>query len=199
MVAGMRNRWAVFVTVASLFVSFASSASEEGAPTLDGPPKQWFAGIDSAKSSVFGFYGGSNPIGKMGWYLDLKISVPGVSQKDVYSFSRYTAESVFEDPLQERRTTYTLINLGRTRALTNYAVLFGALGIGSKTEYLGYFDKMGILGTNGRYWLKGNESSGSNVEFGIMIYPGSVAMPFNIKISYGTFLGSTGVGLGWAF
>lgn len=160
--------------------------------------KKYF-GFVAVNSVTNTFGGGSNPSDEHGWYFDIIGLSPSVDKNSVYSFSRYTAEQVFNDPRVEDVTTQTIIDVGRTFWLNDYVVPFLAIGYGSKHRYYGYQDELGILGKNGRYYLEIESSSSINFQGGVIIYPATIRKPFLIFGSYNTFLSLASLGVGWAF
>lgn len=162
-------------------------------------PKHGFFGVDTSGQSVISLFGGTNQSEELGWYFDLQVTMGAPSDKDTYSFSKYTAETVYGDTFRGEKTSFTVIDVGRTKVLFDYIVVYGALGIGSKTVYREYYDKFGILGSGGKYFLKDGTTSGINAQVGLMLYPQTVATPFFLKISYESFIPATCVGAGWAF
>jgi hypothetical protein len=134
----------------------------------------------------------------LGWSFDFGISIPSSPpDRQVMSFSKYTAEQVFQDRKTEIRTTFMVLNIGRNIKFNEYITGSLSLGYGSKTTYQGYYDKFGILGDGGNYYLKESSDGGLNVEMSAHISPVPQKNSFHFTFGYNTYLNTASLGLGW--
>ena len=111
------------------------------------------------------------------------------------SFSKYTAEEVFVDSKTDIRNSRFLMDIGGTYTLNDYFSFFGALGFASTTSYQGYYDKFGILGRSGSYYLKDSDTSGANIELGLTVIPNPDNSLAHLYLSYSSFFQVTSVGI----
>jgi len=132
-------------------------------------------------------------------YGDIKFSLknPQPRQENV---SRYTAENVFGDTYQEDAHVVTSGCLGGTKmfykAKDESAFYgFGGLGFSQDQYWRKYYDRLGILGNRGNYWIKDGETSGLNFQAGAILSKEN----YTITIGLDTLPSSLFVGVGYLF
>lgn len=177
-------------------------SSQEAFSIYTPPPSSILFGLSTNSKTQLGLYVASKKSTNedYGWYGDISISIPGAPpDNQVYSFSKYTAEEVFMDSKNGYRISFYSLNLGRTAFFSKYFTGFAAIGFGGRSGYQGYYDRFGILGNGGNYFLKDSSSSTINFEIGAMIFPRPEANLFHFFGAYSTFLeaASIGAGIGW--
>ena len=106
----------------------------------------------------------------VGLYFDLKGTVPMVSKApDFYkNISQHEAEG-WGDQLFDDKTDWISLNLGITRSLSHNTALYLGVGLSMGTTYYQYYDPYHILGTNGDYWVEGEDTNSINGLVGLLI------------------------------
>lgn len=137
--------------------------------------------------------------GHLGIYFDIGSTPRGIPSNQIYKFSKYTAEQVFQDRKTNRVETYVQMNIGPTIKVNENVTAFGAIGYVSKTEYQGYYDEFGILGDRGRYYLEDKSETGANCSVGLMLLPLPEKNSFHIHVALNSYFRSTTIGLGLGF
>lgn len=134
---------------------------------------------------------------KIGFYLDLKCSLPMyVGADDFYDdISVDEAEFVLFDYLLEVDDNWLSVNAGLTKVLSKHVVFYCGLGFSTRNRYQQYKDEFGILGDEGEYWIENkskfkqeiNAFSGLivNIGSGWTIQFGPESQPDGFSIGFG--------------
>ena len=93
---------------------------------------------------------------KIGFYLDLKCSLPMyVGADDFYDdISVNEAEYVLFDYLLDVDNSWFSVNAGLTKTLSKHVVFYCGFGFSTRNRYQQYEDELGILGDEGEYLIE---------------------------------------------
>lgn len=137
------------------------------------------------------------PDRKVGLYLDFKTTVTGPADSDTEdNVSRTLAEVTWGDPLIGKDESSICFDVGLVKRLRQQFGVYAGLGYYTTQQFRRYSDSSGILGSNGKYWIKDKSKSGINITAGGLIFFNKNTLGI---IGFDTTPAGINLGISWAF